>query len=128
MPGGVHASVSCPLLHPLWPYPLRPLLYRVSSRSRERPNKLDRTGDCERAARFGSIRVNTFFAAAIAVTLVLMLIIWLGPRVLLWLLNRFIDRYNKVVNEYNERQEARHAEIRTALDQLQQAAQARRDA
>ncbi|EIV14646.1 hypothetical protein MM2B1231_1071 [Mycobacteroides abscessus subsp. bolletii 2B-1231] len=61
-------------------------------------------------------------------TLVLMLIIWLGPRVLLWLLNRFIDRYNKVVNEYNERQEARHAEIRTALDQLQQAAQARRDA
>ncbi|SLF57912.1 Uncharacterised protein [Mycobacteroides abscessus subsp. abscessus] len=52
MPGGVHASVSCPLLHPLWPYPLRPLLYRVSSRSRERPNKLDRTGDRQRAARF----------------------------------------------------------------------------
>ncbi|QSM05213.1 hypothetical protein PROPHIGD102-1_66 [Mycobacterium phage prophiGD102-1] len=43
-----HASVSCPLLHPLWPYPLHPLLYRVSSRSRERPNKLDRTGDRER--------------------------------------------------------------------------------
>lgn len=50
MPGGSYASVSCPLLHPLWPYPLRPLLYRVPSRSRERPNKLDRTGDSERAA------------------------------------------------------------------------------
>ncbi|QSM03650.1 hypothetical protein PROPHIGD43A-1_56 [Mycobacterium phage prophiGD43A-1] len=43
-----YASVSCPLLHPLWPYPLRPLLCRVSSRSRERPNKLDRTGAAER--------------------------------------------------------------------------------
>ncbi|SHQ62798.1 Uncharacterised protein [Mycobacteroides abscessus subsp. bolletii] len=128
MPGGSHASVSCPLLHPLWPYPLRPLLYRVSSRSRERPNKLDRTGDRERAARFWSVRVNTFFASAIVAPLALMLIIWLGPRVLLWLLNRFIDRYNKVINDYNERREARHAEIRTALDQLQQAVQARRDA
>ncbi|SKQ88990.1 Uncharacterised protein [Mycobacteroides abscessus subsp. abscessus] len=72
--------------------------------------------------------MNTFFVSAIAVTLALMLVIWLGPRVLLWLLNRSIDRYNKVVNEYNERREALHAEIRTALDQLQQAVQARRDA
>ncbi|OHT86919.1 hypothetical protein [Mycobacteroides saopaulense] len=72
--------------------------------------------------------MNTFFASAIAVTLALMLIIWLGPRVLLWLLNRSIDRYNKVINDYNERREARHVEIRTALDQLQQAVQARRDA
>ncbi|PVB46380.1 hypothetical protein D2E42_24470 [Mycobacteroides abscessus] len=72
--------------------------------------------------------MNTFFASAIVATLALMLIIWLGPRVLLWLLNRFIDRYNKVINDYNERREARHAEIRTALDQLQQAVHARRDA
>lgn len=49
-----YASVSCPLLHPLWPYPLRPLLYRVSSRSRERPNKLDRTG---------AAMLDRFFAA-----------------------------------------------------------------
>lgn len=72
--------------------------------------------------------MNTFFASAIAVTLALMLIIWLGPRVLLWPLNRFIDRYNKVVNEFNERRESRHAEICTALDQLQRAVQTRRDA
>lgn len=72
--------------------------------------------------------MNTFFTSAIVMTLALMLIIWLGPRVLLWLLNRFIDRYTKMINEYNERREARHAEIRTALDELQRAVQARRDA
>lgn len=127
MPGGVHASVSCPLLHPLWSYPLRPLLSWVSSRSRERPNKLDRTGDREQASRFGGVRVSTFLASAIVVTLALMLIIWLGPRVLLWMLDRFIGRYSKAVNEYNERREARHAEIRTALDELQRAVQARQN-
>lgn len=39
-----NACVPCPLLHPLWAYPLRPLLPWVSGGSRERPNKLDRTG------------------------------------------------------------------------------------
>lgn len=58
MPGGPYASVSCPLLHPLWPYPLRPLLYRVSSRSRERSDKLDRTGAAERASRFNGWRLT----------------------------------------------------------------------
>lgn len=40
--GGLfHASVSCPLLLPLQPLPLRPLLYRVSGRAGKRPAILD---------------------------------------------------------------------------------------
>lgn len=39
--GGPVASVSCPLLLPLQPLPLRPLLYRVSGRAGKRPAILD---------------------------------------------------------------------------------------
>lgn len=55
----------------------------------------------------------------------LLLIIWLGPHVLLWVLNRFIDRYNRRIAKFQADQKKRHDDIREALEILRRAREQR---
>lgn len=71
--------------------------------------------------------MTTLFGVALAVVLSLLVIVWLGPRVLLWLMNWYIRRVTKMVNDFQMRRQQRHEEMGAGLDALQQAIQQRRD-
>lgn len=65
--------------------------------------------------------MTTLFGTALAVTLALLLIVWLGPRVVLWIMHWYMGRVIKMVNDFHARRQAHHEEMRAGLEALQQA-------
>ena len=63
---------------------------------------------------------NLIFGVAATGVFALLIVIWLGPHLLLRLVNWWINRINKKIREFQERQEARHEEMRAALRALEQ--------
>lgn len=71
--------------------------------------------------------MTAFFGWAFAASLLLLLILWLGPRLLLWIVNWYINRIYRMVRKFEERRQERNEQIRAGLAELERAMEARRD-
>lgn len=71
--------------------------------------------------------MTAFFGWAFIAVLLLLLTVWLGPRLLLWIVNWHMDRYYRMIRKFEERRQERNEQIRAALAELERAMEARHD-
>ncbi|QDF19981.1 hypothetical protein HWC44_gp094 [Mycobacterium phage ThetaBob] len=62
--------------------------------------------------------MSDLLAAAFVVVAILLLVVWIGPHIALWSLNRVIARYNRIITNHNRRQRENRRRLAEACDEL----------